>query len=77
MINKQELIRELTKFNIWDEGVRVRHLKRGTEYYVYDIVSNATNDRDGEVLVTYSGEDGKTWAREINEFCDGRFEIIK
>lgn len=41
-------------------------------------VKNTTNERYGEVLVIYSDENwDNTWARNIDEFCDGRFEIVK
>ena len=32
---------------------------------------------DNTEVVIYKGEDGKLWARPVDEFEDGRFEKIK
>jgi hypothetical protein len=60
-------------------GKRWRHVKRGT---VYEEIGRAelqiaTLDLvDGSDLVIYRGEDGKLWARQEDEFLDGRFVEI-
>ena len=77
MINKNELIELDALRTPFDEYVYVKHKKRGTKYRIESFVKNATNERDGEILVIYSDENwDNTWARNIDEFCDGRFEII-
>jgi hypothetical protein len=61
------------------EGMRYRHVKRGT---VYEVIGEAelqmaTVDLvDGSALVIYRGQDGKIWAREEGEFHDGRFATL-
>ncbi len=56
-----------------------RHKKRGTAYEeigraeLQDATGSAT---EGCTLVIYRGEDGKLWARQENEFEDGRFEEV-
>ncbi|EJG0109483.1 hypothetical protein DB525_RS12440 [Staphylococcus pseudintermedius] len=78
MIDKNKLIELDKRKTTLDEYVYVKHKKRGTEYRIEMFVKNTTNERDGEVLVIYSDENwGNTWARNIDEFCDGRFEIVK
>lgn len=77
MIDKQELIKLVEGRSLFDEYVYVKHKKRGTVYSIDQLVKNATNDREGEILVIYMDEKwDNTWARNIDEFCDGRFEII-
>lgn len=77
MIDKQKLIELDKRKTPLDECVYVRHKKRGTKYRIEMFVKNVTNERDGETLVIYSDENwDNTWARNIDEFCDGRFEII-
>lgn len=61
-------------------GERYRHVKRGTEYEVIGTaeLQIATGDLvDGSVLVVYRGDDGKVWAREEDEFHDGRFVALQ
>jgi hypothetical protein len=55
-----------------------RHLKRGTTYKIVSVETCATNDRDGELSVTYKSIEGPSYNRyrEINGFLDGRFEPI-
>ncbi len=58
------------------QTTRWRHLKRGT---TYEEIGRARLQasyppNEGDVLVIYRGDDGKLWAREENEFLDGRFE---
>lgn len=55
-----------------------RHTRRGSSYTVVGRASLQTANlvRDNEVLVIYKGENGELWARPIQEFCDGRFELL-
>ncbi|KTS02522.1 hypothetical protein SB2_25580 [Methylobacterium radiotolerans] len=65
---------------------RVRHLKRGTEYEVLgeaelqiasvDMLNRPLRLSEGARLTVYRGSDGKLWARETDEFRDGRFKTI-
>ncbi|EGQ3928288.1 hypothetical protein I0618_002804 [Staphylococcus pseudintermedius] len=78
MIDKNKLIELDKRKGALDEYVYVKHKKCGTEYRIEMFVKNTTNERYGEVLVIYSDENwDNTWARNIDEFCDGRFEIVK
>ncbi len=59
---------------------RFRHKKRGTVYsLIGEAELQASSDLlcDGSEMVIYRGEDGKVWARQIDEFHDGRFEEIE
>jgi hypothetical protein len=62
-----------TKAALW------RHVKRGT---VYREIGRATlqiatvNVVEGSTLVIYEGADGRLWARQEDEFEDGRFEMV-
>lgn len=56
-------------------GSKWKHAKRGT---VYEVIAHAELQMsadlvDGTELVVYRGEDGRLWAREEEEFLDGRF----
>ncbi len=54
---------------------RVRHLKRGTTYQVLAV---GEIEATGETVCVYVGEaDARVWVRPLEEFGDGRFEIIK
>ncbi|MDA8251646.1 MAG: DUF1653 domain-containing protein [Rhodospirillales bacterium] len=55
-----------------------RHRKRGTTYTVVGRaeLQMATDLVDGAELVIYRGEDGRLWARQVDEFEDGRFEQV-
>jgi hypothetical protein len=57
---------------------RVRHKKRGTCYTVIATaeLQMATDLVDGSFLTIYRGDDGKWWARQEDEFEDGRFEDV-
>ena len=52
-----------------------RHKKTGG---VYKVICGALDEADPyRALVIYKSEaDGTVWAREANEFCDGRFESV-
>lgn len=78
MIDKNRLIQNYTDGVKVGKYVYVKHKKRETEYIVDNVVQDATNKNDGGWIVIYREMDKslKYWAREINEFCDGRFEII-
>ena len=56
-----------------------KHVKRGTNYKVLGEgqVQTETLLFDTDKVIIYVGEDGKLWAREPEEFNDGRFEEIK
>jgi hypothetical protein len=60
------------------EERRVRHKKRGTTYVVVGTaeLQMATDLVDGAFLIIYKGDDGKLWARQEDEFEDGRFEDV-
>lgn len=55
-----------------------RHKKRGTLYTVIGMGHLQCEKplTDMSVIVIYRGEDGNLWARDPNEFYDGRFEEI-
>lgn len=75
MINKDELIKDYMSGAKVVQHMFVTHVKTGNYYVVTELVKDATNSRDGNVLVIYReiGSD-VLWARDIEEFCDGRFE---
>lgn len=62
-------------------GPEWRHKKRGTTYVERDRgeLQLATDHvlKEGDRLVSYRGEDGRTWFRHEPEFEDGRFEKIE
>jgi hypothetical protein len=60
------------------QGEVYRHKKRSSSYTVVGRARLQTNRplRDDEPLVVYQGSDGKLWARPVEEFCDGRFELL-
>lgn len=57
----------------------VRHKKRGTFYTIIGTaeLQMATDLVDGAFLTIYRGDDGKWWARQEDEFEDGRFEEVQ
>jgi hypothetical protein len=76
----QEDIRKLEGSNPMTQTTRrVRHKKRGTTYEVIGTaeLQMATDLVDGAFLTIYRGEDGKWWARQEDEFEDGRFEEVQ
>lgn len=60
------------------EGDVYRHRRRDSSYTVVGRASLQTNRPlgDDETLVIYRGKDGALWARPLEEFCDGRFELL-
>jgi hypothetical protein len=63
-----------------DAPHRVRHKKRGTTYSVIGDdfrLQSARPIEEGETIVVYRGDDGKGWARPLDEFTDGRFEPVE
>lgn len=60
-----------------EDGARWRHVKRGTFYTEIGRaeLQMAADVVDGSELVIYRGNDGKWWARQEDEFYDGRFIV--
>lgn len=55
-------------------GEIYRHIKTGG---LYRILCNASVESTLEPVVVYqSKQDGRCWTRPLEEFMDGRFEII-
>lgn len=75
-LEKAEL---LTKIQFQDKPVRMRHVKRGTEYELVCVAMIQTDTplNDYDQVMVYRGEDGQTWVRPLSEFGDGRFEPIQ
>lgn len=64
-------------------GAYVRHLKRGSIFQIVGevMLEWSGEDRrdllDGEILVHYRDvQNGRSYARTMDEFCDGRFELV-
>lgn len=58
---------------------RVRHKKRGTEYDVLGEADLQTEKplRDYAVVMVYRDPtSGRLWVRPVDEFNDGRFEVV-
>ncbi|MDE2106736.1 MAG: hypothetical protein KGL39_56500, partial [Patescibacteria group bacterium] len=55
-----------------------RHKKHGGVYTILGIaeLQMATDLVDGAMLAIYVGSDGKWWARQEDEFHDGRFDEL-
>jgi len=62
-----------------DAGRHWKHVKRGTTYAEIGRAElQASQDVvEGVTLVIYRGDDGKLWARQEDEFEDGRFEEVQ
>jgi hypothetical protein len=62
-----------------DAPIKVKHIKRGTEYTVLGRaeVQSEFPINEGDILTVYQGADGKLWARPTGEFDDGRFVEVK
>lgn len=63
----------MTKGRFW------RHVKRGSHYEVVgtaELQSSGGPVKEGRSLVVYLSQDGKLYARPLDEFLDGRFESI-
>ena len=62
-----------------DTAIRVKHVKRGTEYTVLGQaeVQSGSPINESDILTVYQGTDGKIWARPVSEFNDGRFIVIE
>jgi hypothetical protein len=56
------------------EGERYVHVKTGSEYVV---VCTAYSEEDQRLLVVYRGPSSTTWVRPADEFCDGRFQLVR
>jgi len=61
-----------------DAGETFVHKRRGTSYLVLGraALQAAKPVSDDQELVVYLGEDGRLWARPVDEFYDGRFEKV-
>lgn len=56
-----------------------RHVKRGSEYMIVGAaeLQASTDDLvDGSEMIVYRGKDGRIWCRQVDEFNDGRFEVL-
>ena len=79
----KDLLREVLRLRSYVHGLCApthRHKKMGT---LYRIVGNPTLQlspgyslQEGDELIVYVGQDGKSWARSEGEFDDGRFEEL-
>ena len=54
----------------------VTHIKTGNTYFMCDIVTNTTNENDGQIMVLYYSMTGIRFVREVNEFIE-KFERNK
>ena len=56
-------------------GMRVEHNKSGGQYVV---IAAGKMEKNLEPVVVYCSveDDADIWVRPLNEFCDGRFEVV-
>lgn len=75
-MNEQE--RRASENAVPREGDVYRHTRRGGSYIVigHARLQTARSVGDDDALVIYKGEGGELWARPVQEFCDGRFELL-
>lgn len=50
--------------------VPVTHIKTGKTYFMVGMVTNATNENDGQQMVLYYSKNGMCFVREVNEFIE-------
>ena len=56
---------------------QVTHIKTGNTYFMCDLVTNTTNENDGQPMVLYySMHNGRRFVREFNEFIE-KFDRYK
>lgn len=55
---------------------QVTHIKTGNTYFMCNIVTNTTNENDGQAMVLYYSMTGISFVREFNEFIE-KFERYK
>lgn len=71
----------MTKTILPSDAIIVKHKKRGSTYEILGIGKMQTEfAKDGidmaEVVVYKSMSDGSFWVRPVDDFNDGRFEIV-
>ena len=55
---------------------QVTHIKTGNTYFMCDLVTNTTNENDGQPMVLYYSMTGIRFVREVNEFIE-KFDRYK
>ena len=76
---ERDFIRTLETVNSQlGRGEKYRHLKRGSTYSVLGqgIAQCATPIQDNDALTLYRDDQGRFFARHVDEFHDGRFEKV-
>ena len=58
----------------WTLGTEWRHIKSGR---LYVTVGKCRLEATAAPAVLYRGEDGTVWARDMDEFLDGRFDCTR
>lgn len=63
-------IREKDNDLLFPHGSPITHKKTGNKYFYLDVLTNATNNSDGQIMVLYCDELKNKFVREISEFCE-------
>ena len=66
---------ELNNFPWWKHRGKWKHKKSGHEYFVVGSMINATNDKEGQIMIQYQ-RDTYRFIREEMEFLE-KFERIE